>query len=87
MKPRLPRKYKKRVNKIVYKRRMINACEAAVVVFESMARAAHIQSSIGYSPPQKAAELAAVVVDSALSVRKIYSEGPNSWRDFLKTKA
>lgn len=94
MKPRLPRKYKKKVKQIVTVNLAMKAVKCALVAVQSSVRLATLSSvpsftSGGYVGHHvmagKAIEAVSVVSDSAQAINKILSQKPNSWKDFLRT--
>lgn len=84
---RLPRKYKKRVKKIVEQKRAFKILQASMASAMGRSQIMIITSQFSHGPSGialKALEVAKTVSNTAQAIRKIMSEPPNSWRDFIR---
>lgn len=86
---RLPRKYKKQVKKIVAAKMAFKTVTASMTAAMSCAQIAIISATPFslYGPvgiADKAVKVAQVSIDAANSIRKIMSEPPNSWKEFIQ---
>jgi hypothetical protein len=91
MKQRLPRRYKKKVKKIVAAKSALKMAMASIVTMQARAQVAIISAQPvphDYPPTtfiaERALRVAEAVVDTSEAIGKILSEKPNSWRDFIK---
>lgn len=88
MKPRLPRKYKKKVKAIVAAKSASKVAMTAMVTASSALQVAMISSMpipvTSGSLADRALEVVGVVSDTAQAISKIMSEKPNHWRDFVR---
>lgn len=96
MKPRLPRKYKKQIKKLVSITNATKYLRCAIVSMQSSAQLAMISArpipsflNGGFiSPAPEIANKALCVVElvsnTAHSISNIMNEHPKSWRDFIR---
>lgn len=90
MKPRLPRKYKKQIKKVVAVASASRIVRAALISMSSAFQVAAISAqpwSFGErneAAAAKAFSVADVVSNAAKSISEIISEKPQSWRDFIR---
>lgn len=86
---RLPRKYKKRVNKLVAAKNAYKTLMSSMVASQAMAQSSIIVSNVfpQFAPimiAYKALRVAQVAVEASEAIKEIKSEPPNSWRDFIR---
>lgn len=84
---RLPRKRKKQVKKLAAVKTALKVTMSAMTAAQAMAQTAIIAAIPSFSitaPSEKALRVAQTMVEATQSIKRIMSEPPNSWRDFVK---
>lgn len=88
---RLPRKKKKQAKKLVATKTALKVALSSIAAAQAMAQNAMIAATpsdnLISSVALKSAKISMNLVDTSVAIKRIMSEPPNSWKDFIRTSS